>query len=72
MAPAGRCPGYQGRGGRWAEEGEEVDRRRLMPPRGFEASPRRRVVGRTFSRLGQNRRMGEDYERLPEGSEALV
>jgi hypothetical protein len=30
------------------------------------------VVERTFSWLGQNRRMSEDYERLAETSEALV
>jgi transposase len=34
--------------------------------------PRRWVVERTFSWLGQNRRMSKDYERLPESSEAFV
>jgi transposase len=30
------------------------------------------VVERTFSWLGQNRRMSKDYERLPESFEAFV
>jgi hypothetical protein len=29
-------------------------------------------MGRTFSWLGQNRRMSKDYERLPESSEAFA
>ena len=41
----------------WAKEGEKVDWQRLMPPRGFRVLPRRWVVERTFSWLGQNRRM---------------
>jgi putative transposase len=56
----------------WAKEGKEVDWRRLMPPKGFRVLPRRWVVERTFSWLGQNRRMSKDYERLPESSEAFV
>jgi putative transposase len=56
----------------WAKEGKEVDWQRLMPPRGFKVLPRRWVVERTFSWLGQNRRMSKDYERLPESSEAFV
>ena len=56
----------------WAREGEEVDWQRLMPPKGFKLLPRRWVVERTFSWLGQNRRMSKDYERLPESSEAFV
>jgi hypothetical protein len=40
----------------WAKEGKKVDWQRLMPPRGYVALPRRRVVERTFSWLGQNRR----------------
>jgi transposase len=58
--------------GEWAKEGKEVDWRRLMPPKGFKVLPRRWVVERTFSWLGQNRRMSKDYERLPESSEAFV
>ncbi len=30
------------------------------------------MVERTFSWLGQNRRMSKDYERLPESSEVFV
>jgi putative transposase len=29
-------------------------------------------IERTFSWLGQNRRMSKDYERLPESGEALI
>jgi hypothetical protein len=47
---------------RWAEEwakaeGKKIDWERLMPPRGYVALPKRLVVKRTFSWLGQNRRM---------------
>ena len=47
---------------RWAEEwakaeGKKIDWERLMPLRGYVALPRRWVVERTFSWLGQNRRM---------------
>lgn len=49
-----------------------MDWQRLMPPRGYVALPRRWVVERTFSWLGQNRRMSKDYERLPESAEAVV
>jgi transposase len=45
----------------WHKEGkEEVNWQRLMPPRGFQVLPRRWVVERTFSWLGQNRRMSKD------------
>ena len=54
----------------WAKEGEKVDWQRLIPPRGFGVLPRRWVVERTFSWLGQNRRMSKDYERLCESAEA--
>jgi putative transposase len=56
----------------WAKEGKEVDWQRLLPPRGFKVMPMRWVVERTFSWLGQNRRMSKDYERLPESSEAFI
>jgi transposase len=56
----------------WAKEGEKVDWQRLMPPRGFGVLPKRWVVERTFSWLGQNRRMSKDYERLCESAEAFV
>ncbi len=57
----------------WAKEGKEVvDWQRLMPPKGFRVLPRRWVVERTFSWLGQNRRMSkEDYERLCATGEAF-
>jgi putative transposase len=46
---------------------------REPPPRpAFTVLPRRWVVERTFSWLGQNRRMSKDYERLPESSEAFI
>jgi putative transposase len=41
----------------WAKEGKKIDWQSLMPPRGYVALPRRWVVERTFSWLGQNRRM---------------
>ena len=42
----------------WAKaEGKKIDWERLMPPRGYVALPKRLVVKRTFSWLGQNRRM---------------
>ncbi len=56
----------------WAKEGKKVDRQKLMPPRGYAALPRRWVVERTFSWLGQNRRMSKDYERLCASAEAFV
>jgi putative transposase len=56
----------------WAKEGKEVDRQKLMPPRGLVVLPRRWVVERTFSWLSQNRRMSKDYERLCATAEAFV
>ena len=56
----------------WAKEGEKIDWQKLMPPRGFQVLPRRWVVERTFSWLGQNRRMSKDYERLCASAEAFV
>jgi putative transposase len=50
-----------------------IDPNKFMPeksPRPF--LPKRWVVERTFSWLGQNRRMSKDYERLPESSEAFI
>ena len=41
----------------WSKEGKEVDWQRLLPPRGLKVLARRWVVERTFSWLGQNRRM---------------
>jgi putative transposase len=56
----------------WAKEGNKVNWHRLMPPRGFKVSPRRRVVERTFSWLRQNSRMSKDYERLCPTGEPFV
>jgi putative transposase len=51
----------------WVPEGQEP------PPRpAFTVLPRRWVVERTFSWLGQNRRMSKDYERLPQSAEAFI
>ena len=52
----------------WVPKGQEP------PPRpAFSVLPRRRwVVERTFSWLGQNRRMSKDYERLPESAETFT
>ena len=46
----------------WAKEGVAIDWEKLLPPKGFRVLPRRWVVERTFSWLGQNRRMSKDYE----------
>jgi putative transposase len=59
--------------GEWAKDGVELDPKKLLPaegPRPF--LPRRWVVERTFSWLGQNRRLSKDYERLPESGEAFI
>ena len=56
----------------WTKEGKKVDWQRLMPTRGFRVLARRWVVERTFSWLGQNRRMAKDYERLCATGEAFV
>ena len=41
-------------------------------PRGFRVLPCRWVVERTFSWLGQARRLAKDYERLPESAVAMI
>ena len=52
----------------WMPEGQEPP-----PHLAFKGPlPRRRVVERTFSWIGQNRRMSKDYERLSESGEAFV
>ena len=58
----------------WAKEGVSMDPKELLPPESPRRAflPRRWVVERTFSWLGQNRRMSKDYERLPESAEAFV
>lgn len=57
---------------RWVPEGVELDWDKILPPEGFIVLPRRWVVERTFSWVGQNRRMSKDYERLPETGEAFI
>jgi putative transposase len=57
----------------WAKEGVELNPRKRLSaegPRPF--LPRRWVVERTFSWLGQSRRLSKDYERLPETGEAFI
>ena len=57
----------------WAKEGVAIDTKKLLPEKGPRAFlPKRWVVERTFSWLGQNRRMSKDYERLPESGEAFI
>jgi putative transposase len=57
----------------WASEGVAIDLKKLLPSKDSRAFlPKRWVVERTFSWLGQNRRMSKDYERLPESSEAFI
>ena len=56
----------------WAKEGVAIDPEKLSGPRRFGDLPRRWVVERTFSWLGQNRRMSKDYERLAATSETFV
>jgi putative transposase len=56
------------------KEGVQIDREELQEePKDLRAFlPRRWIVERTFSWLGQNRRMSKDYERLPESGEAFI
>ncbi len=57
----------------WAKEGVHIDREKLQEtkePRAF--LPIRWIVERTFSWLGQNRRLSKDYERLPESAESFI
>jgi putative transposase len=57
----------------WNKEEVIIDLEKLLlekGPRPF--LPKRWIVERTFSWLGQNRRMSKDYERLPESGEAFI
>jgi len=57
----------------WAKEGIAIDTKKFMPEKGPRPFlPKRWIVERTFSWLGQNRRMSKDYEWLPESSEAFI
>ncbi len=40
--------------------------------KGFAVLPRRRVVERSFGRLGRSRRLSKDYEQMPASEEAFV
>jgi putative transposase len=55
------------------KEGVPIDLDKLLAgkgPRPF--LPKRWIVERTFAWLGQNRRLSNDYERLPESGEAFI
>jgi transposase len=56
----------------WAPEGAVIDWEKILPPSGFQVLPKRWIVERTFSWLGQSRRLSKDYERLCTTSEALI
>jgi putative transposase len=57
----------------WAKEGVTIEWQKLLPPKEPRAFlPKRWIVERTFSWIGQNRRMSKDYERLCETSEAFI
>jgi putative transposase len=57
----------------WNKEGVAIDTNKFMSQKGPRPFlPKRWVEERTFSRLGQNRRMSKDYERLPESSEVFI
>lgn len=51
---------------------DQIDWFKYTSPPGFHVLPRRWVVERTFSWLGQNRRLRKDYERLSATSETLI
>jgi putative transposase len=55
------------------KEGVELDREKVQEPKDPRAFlPIRWIVERTFSWLGQNRRLSKDYERLPQSAEAFI
>src|SRR5215208_5049101 len=58
--------------GVWAKPEAVIDWSKIMPLAGFRVLPRRWVVERTFSWLGQSRRLSKDYERLTATGEALI
>lgn len=55
-----------------AQRGKKFGRRKIATAQGYVTLPRRWVVERNFSWLGQNRRMGKDYERPCASAEAFV
>ncbi len=67
--------GYAGKLVAWAQQHCRILVDIVRPPKGqhtFEVLPRRWVVERTLSWLVRCRRLGRDYERLPEHSEAMI
>jgi len=55
------------------KEGVHIDQEKLQEPQDTRPFlPIRWIVERTFSWLGQNRRMSKDYEQLPESAEAFI
>ena len=57
----------------WIKEGVTIEWQKLLPPKKPRAFLARRwIVERTFSWVGQNRRMSKDYERLCETSETFI
>ena len=55
------------------KEGIAIDLDKLMPEKGPRPFlPKRWIVERTFSWLGQSRRLSKDYERLQESGEAFI
>jgi putative transposase len=73
-AQAGPRGGDEGMGvGEFNKEGVAIDAEKFTPQKGPRPFlPKRWIVERTFSWLGQNRRMSKDYERLPESGEAFI
>jgi putative transposase len=57
----------------WKKEGVRIDWQKLLPPKEPSSFlPKRWTVERTFSWIGQNRKMSKDYERLCASGEAFV
>src|SRR5215218_5149731 len=58
----------------WAREGVAIDWQKLLPAKepGSFFLAKRWIVERTFSWVGQNRRMSKDYERRVQTSETFI